>query len=259
MMHRALDNWKNIQLYLWLLFFAYLLHNGLETSYLAPLQIAFFYAGCAVLLLLLIAGLLPGNTQEAPPLPGGLHLRLALETLSHGVPLLLILLAGMTTLNLNVATLRDGIQMRILDPNRSPTTLEESIQQLPPGGYLETSHLQLYGNPRLQQGVAVTLIGRLSRLQGKRLQESFPQWHGEAEVLLLYRFAIACCAADASPVAVLLENVPDGTAVQEEAWYEVRGKSRSLPGEERLLAIQVEQLQTIAPPKKPYLSWLEAN
>uniref|UniRef100_UPI00102B7563 hypothetical protein n=1 Tax=Candidatus Magnetaquicoccus inordinatus TaxID=2496818 RepID=UPI00102B7563 len=149
MMHRALHFWKNIQLYLWLLFFGYLISKGEESNYLAQLQSDLLYVGSALLLLILLAGLLPGSAQEGPSLGWRTHLQWAAESLAHAIPILLVLLAGVTTLNINSASLREGIQMRILDPNRSATFQADPLADPAPGSYLETTHLQLYGNPRL--------------------------------------------------------------------------------------------------------------
>ncbi|MBF0095731.1 MAG: hypothetical protein HQM04_01515 [Magnetococcales bacterium] len=256
MMHRALEHWKNVQLYLWLLFFGHLIANGQEEYYLAALQSDLLYAGGGVLLLLIIVGVLPNSALDVSPLGWRVHLQLALESLGHAIPLLLLFLAGVTSLNMSTATLRDGIQMRILDPNQATREVGDVLAALSPGEHLEVTHLQLYGNPRLQEGAPVVLIGRLSRLQGERLREFFPEW-SDRSVVLLYRFAIACCAADASPVAVVLEQLPNSPEVKEEEWYEVRGTTRSMPGEQRLLAVRVERIEAIPPPKRPYLSWLD--
>lgn len=249
--------WKEVQLYGWLVFIAYMLLDGRDESYLAPLQHKILLAGGGVLFLVLVASLTGKSTPNGIGFDWKGHLALAVESVGHWTPLIVVALMGVTTLNMNPEALRNGIQMRVLDPNRVEEDISSRLEYLRPGEYFETTHIQLYTHPDLASGVSVSLIGRISRLQGDKAREVLPARNKGEELVLLYRLAIACCAADASPLAVILEGISPEVAFSEKGWFRVQGVTRQPSDESRFIILQVEHFETISPPDKPYLSWLD--
>ncbi len=74
-----------------------------------------------------------------------------------------------------------------------------------------------------------------------------------ANYLMLSRFVITCCAADAYPVALPVKFTGDRTTYLQDSWLQVKGKAIvETFGNSRQLAIEATQLQPISAPKNPY-------
>lgn len=256
-MEGALRRWKSIQLFGWVGFIVYMVLTGRDESYLAPLQHQILLAGGGLLFLVLVADLTGKSSDGGRSVGWRNHLALGVESLGHWTPLIVVALIGVTTLNMDAATLRNSIQMRVFDPNRVPEDLEDKLANLNPGDYLEINHIQLYSHEALASEAPVALTGRIGRLRADQMREALPSWDKEEGVMLLYRFAIACCAADATPLAVVLEGLPPETSFTEEGWFQVRGVTRTLSDDSHLIAIRVDHFEAIPVPDKPYLSWLD--
>lgn len=73
------------------------------------------------------------------------------------------------------------------------------------------------------------------------------------EYLLLSRFVITCCAADAYPVGLPVKLSASRQAYPADTWLEVEGKmiTENL-GDKRQLTIQASSLKQISEPKNPY-------
>lgn len=73
------------------------------------------------------------------------------------------------------------------------------------------------------------------------------------EYLLLSRFVITCCAADAYPVGLPVKLTASRQAYPADTWLEVEGKmiTENL-GNKRQLTIQASSLKQISEPKNPY-------
>lgn len=253
--------WKELQLAGWLLFLGYMILTGKDQNYLAPLQHLILLAGGGVLFLVFLVGFLAGFLD--PPQPTETirldksGLLLALESVGHWIPMLVVWMMGVTTLNMDLATMRNNIQMRVLDVNRTPEDLSARLRRLKPGEYLEVTHIQLYSNPQLESNVRISLIGRAIRLNAEQHQKAFPDEVFQENRVLFYRFAIACCAADASPLSVFLEGVPAVASLADEGWYRVQGVTRT-SRESGPVMVLVDHLEEISAPDKPFLSWLDA-
>jgi uncharacterized repeat protein (TIGR03943 family) len=75
------------------------------------------------------------------------------------------------------------------------------------------------------------------------------------EYLLLSRFVITCCAADAYPIALTVKFTGNRQTYPQDSWLEVKGKMsvETLEGK-RQLVVAATQLTPIPPPKNPYES-----
>jgi uncharacterized repeat protein (TIGR03943 family) len=74
-----------------------------------------------------------------------------------------------------------------------------------------------------------------------------------ANYLLLSRFVITCCAADAYPVSLPVKIVGDRQTYPQDSWLQVKGKAsvETISGN-RQLVIAATDLQPIPVPKNPY-------
>ncbi len=74
-----------------------------------------------------------------------------------------------------------------------------------------------------------------------------------ANYLMLSRFVITCCAADAYPVALPVKFTGDRTTYPQDSWLQVKGKAIvETFGGTRQLVIAATELQPIPAPKNPY-------
>ncbi len=257
-MTRSHHMWKDLQLFGWLVFFLYMILWGRDQSYLAELQGDILLVGTILLVIVLLVDFSWKRGQAGRPLSWRYHAALASETAVHWAPLLLVWIMGVTTLNLDVGSLRDGIQMRVYDP--LPREERFNLALLEPGEYFSVTLVDLYGGDSLlDNGARVELIGRILPVTGEDVKDRFPERGEEQEVFLLYRYAMACCAADATPLAVVLENLPNGLRPKEGDWLKVRGVTRSVPGEKKILVVRVNAVEFIPEPRRPYLSWLDSR
>jgi uncharacterized repeat protein (TIGR03943 family) len=71
--------------------------------------------------------------------------------------------------------------------------------------------------------------------------------------LLLTRFILTCCAADAYPIALPVQITSDTSPYQPDSWLQVQGKmaTATLEGKRQLVVIATA-IQPISPPKNPY-------
>jgi uncharacterized repeat protein (TIGR03943 family) len=74
-----------------------------------------------------------------------------------------------------------------------------------------------------------------------------------ANYLLLSRFVITCCAADAYPVSIPVKFTGDRQQYPQDSWLQVKGKAIvETFAQRRQLVIEANQVQPIAVPKNPY-------
>lgn len=111
----------------------------------------------------------------------------------------------------------------------------------------ETSLLTLYLEADKYEGRRITLVGRLAK-ENPQVVEML----GEAQPLL-FRFVINCCAADASPVALVLEG--DGAeSLRDDDWIEATGTFRIRKVERyELLVLEKATIRATKAPPQPYL------
>lgn len=109
-----------------------------------------------------------------------------------------------------------------------------------PGG--ETTLLDVVMSPEQYDGTEVTLVGRISK------SDKWPDEH-----MMLFRFVVVCCAADARPVGVLVHG-DQFEDVADDAWLEVRGMLRIAQFDATdELVVDAREIKRIDPPARPYL------
>lgn len=112
--------------------------------------------------------------------------------------------------------------------------------------------LELYF-PKKHPGVTrIETIGRLMIPTAEELKNAPPEMDRADLRFLLYRHVMTCCAADASPVFVVLRgHDPDGLKIDE--WVRVTGTWVAAPALGDMAKIVVDGLAVIAAPKDPFL------
>jgi len=107
--------------------------------------------------------------------------------------------------------------------------------------------LDLYYMPAIYEGKRVKLIGMLHK-NDPRVKKDFGR-----NMLIVFRFVITCCAADASPVALLVDgkDLPD---LSENSWVEVEGTFNTKEKNGRRVAVlEKSSMKKTAQPRQPYL------
>lgn len=73
------------------------------------------------------------------------------------------------------------------------------------------------------------------------------------EYLLISRFVITCCAADAYPIGLPVKLKGNRDAYPADTWLEVKGQMiTETLAEKRQLVIEAETLKKISEPENPY-------
>ncbi|MBF0625258.1 MAG: hypothetical protein HQL82_10690 [Magnetococcales bacterium] len=251
--------WSNLQLLGWLSFFGWIIWKEYDQYYLAELQADILLSGFLLLALVFVAGALApagcGCDHAAPPAGNG-FLR-AVETTGHFLPMILFLLVGATSLSLKDSGAGDGA-IKVLMPDVTQDEQElPDLAAVPPGQYLGVTLIDLYSSNHYDADAPVELVGRLHHLtpeDGKRLATDAG---GPAPRTLLYRFAMACCAADSAPLPLVLEGQgPDEAVAKSGIWVRIRGRTQVFREDPKLLALRVEHWQEVPEPARPFLNWL---
>ncbi|MBF0188329.1 MAG: hypothetical protein HQL50_10445 [Magnetococcales bacterium] len=255
------NRWPDLQLFGWLLFFGIILYGGYELQYLADLQADILLAGTILLGIVFIVGLL------TPALEGGCDCHhdhdhdhtdsrglfpKLLESLGHFAPLLIFATVGVTTLT-PTGSINPFATMRLAGPG-SQQSLPD-LSTLEPGSYYSANLTQFYATDAFDDNAPVAVVGRLLTLSDEDRQRLYPDKQGT--ITLIYRHAIACCAADASPVGAALSNLPADHGIPDNAWIRVEGRTALFSEQPRMLSIKVESIKRVPEPDRVYLNWLQ--
>lgn len=228
--------------------------NGLG-SYLAPWQHPLVYAAGAVFALLTALSWWGGSAPNTETDATHQHPRhqptdVLLQTLVHCLPIFLIAGLGVTTLG-NQALSTDGFSA----PRQRVTTVGDpskpaAATPTAPDQVQESTLSELYASdtpPHLVSLIAMAYSPTAAD------QHRLPAaWHDIHIAMLLYRFEVTCCAADASPIYAILSGVepaayPNGT------WLRVTGSVTPPKEPVNLATITVSKIERVPEPLDPYL------
>jgi uncharacterized repeat protein (TIGR03943 family) len=71
--------------------------------------------------------------------------------------------------------------------------------------------------------------------------------------LLLTRFILTCCAADAYPIALPVQLTGSSSLYKPDSWLQIQGKMATVTLEgKRQLVVIATAVQPISPPQNPY-------
>jgi hypothetical protein len=137
-------------------------------------------------------------------------------------------------------------------PVRKPESRHLSAPSLPAAEYLQTDLVKLFTRRNQPPDAPITVVGRLHRVKGDDivLPEGIEPRQAD---LVLYRFAIWCCIADAVPVTAILKDVKR-RELPDDAWVQLSGKLGYTGPEHDIPLIRVDRIEPIAEPEDPYLT-----
>lgn len=134
------------------------------------------------------------------------------------------------------------------DPTAAPTTARDPA--IP--GAMTLPLMELY-YPKKHPGVTrVETIGRLMIPTQEEIDKVPPEVDRTDLKLLLYRYVMTCCAADAAPVFVVLRGRDVGE-LKVDDWVKVTGTWIPAPGLGDMAKIEVDSLTVIEQPAEPFL------
>ena len=179
---------------------------------------------------------------------GGLTLPMVLV---HITPLLLYWAVGPASLSLQ-SKASDSLSGLL---KALPAQEQKAPQkEFTPDGYLITDLGRLHSGYKEKHllPAKVRLIGQIHTVPPDKLG-TIPKALAAAGVRsYLYRFMIACCAADALPVSVaLLSDKP--LAATPGMWFEIKGRPRIIKDKQEHIALRVDSLIQVPKPKTPYI------
>ncbi len=134
------------------------------------------------------------------------------------------------------------------DPTAAPTTAKDPA--IP--GAVTLALMELY-YPKKHPGVTrVETIGRLMIPTQEEIDQVPPELDRADLKLLLYRYVMTCCAADAAPVFVVLRGRDVGE-LKVDDWVKITGTWIPAPGLGDMAKIEVDSLTVIEQPAEPFL------
>jgi len=223
---------QSLLFFAWTAAMAVLLVGGGWAQYVGPTFQLFMGIGLLLFLAFGIVAWTASQNTTPPPVPLGSFLLLVL-------PLFVLAATGSESLGGDAySTRKQGgsrSSFRATRPSLFPTPVG--------GGPIETSTLELNEFGDSFEGLTVKFSGRVAKDE---------RWG--PEFFVLYRFQIVCCAADAIPVAVLVENTPK-IAAQKDDWLEVTGRfGIEQKNEQSIPTVRKTILRKIPAPERPYLN-----
>lgn len=275
----------------WMAFLAVLLAGGGYASYIAAWQQSVLIAATAVFGLLVLADAVinrhgDGHGHEHHDHGSTPMTDQWVQTLVHLLPLFLFLTMGVTTLgSQSVASLTRPAPVSVLtsrhattpaatstDPGSTTPSIRTAAPTTLPDAPTPAEPLALppaAGDPALPPAVPLPLmdlyfpgkhvgvtrietIGRLMIPTPEEVAQVPPEVDRDDLRLLLYRYVMTCCAADAQPVFVVLRRQdPSGFAVDD--WVSVTGTWIPAAGQGDMAKIEVDSLRRIEQPAEPFL------
>jgi hypothetical protein len=221
-----------------------MLSCGGLSSYLAGWQHPLAYTACGVFAFLCLLSWSGGNrTADGPDTHA--HGRrqpadLVFQTLVHCLPIFLIAGLGVTSLG-NQAMATSGFTA--LRPRIASKGLVNPAQ--------ECTLLDLYASdtPPTQ----VTVVAMAYTPTAADLGKLPNSWHDVQIPMLLYRFEIMCCAADASPIYAIVTGI-DPTRYPNGTWLRVTGTITRAREPINLVTVAPTQVDVVPVPEDPYLT-----
>lgn len=259
------------QLLAWLAWLGLLLAGGYYRQYLAGWQGWPLLAALAVLLVLFLASFMDKTPETATCLHGHDHGPRPSwpQTLAHWSPLLIFLALGPVSL----AGVSAGGGLEQAAAAQDAPSAEPDLPELEPAPGVEMVEPGDQGQAGQEGALKVNLLSLFSLMKDGGLSSPRVEVEGRVHFLsplerekvsralgvkgievVLYRYQIICCAADAQPIAVILQGgLPEGLANHD--WARVRGVAQRQQSKRKLpvLSLSVEELVKISPPAQPYL------
>jgi len=243
----------------WIVYLAVIIASGGLGSYLASWQHGLVFAATMAFALLMV-----GAWWGTAAVPQENHRReeqkpfdQLIQTLVHCLPLFLISGLGITSLGghaLNLSTIMAPENIPTTEAPLDPASGNQPLANLTAKDLslrdltiadVYTKNLKLLGE--------MTVIGMLYRPNDADYERLPGSLTRAAVPLLLYRYQITCCAADATPIFLALLGF-DPQKYPNDTWVRVTGRITPPQPPNNIGTIQATEVITVSPPSEQYLS-----
>ncbi len=228
----------HLRLAAWVILLLVMILGGFERYYVTGWNTPILAVAAVGLALLFTAGLLEPSR--------GKHIERGvaawMETMTHYLPLILFLALGPTMPTMGRLSKFDYTARGV-----------SNVPAQTGSGPMSVSLLDLHASHARLDGLPIEVIGTghlLSETDRKALPPSAT--HRDVRAIL-YRYMISCCAADATTVSAVLNNV-DAATIREDQWYRVRGRAQYVAEGLNVPFIEVDAIEPIEAPHNPYLN-----
>lgn len=246
----------------WMTYLAMVIFSGGLSSFLASWQHGLVIAATACFALLMLGswwGAQTGAPQGAAQPEHHQHETKSpadqlIHTLVHCMPLFLISALGVTSLGGHAFDVAAATSARQEAVRKNEVPGNNPLRDLKPHDPLQrpVTISDIYA-PKAIFPANIDVIGMIyrptdtdyERLPGSLTRETVP--------LLLYRFQITCCAADASPIFLALQGL-DPQKYPNDTWVTVKGRLTPPSPPNNIGSLDVITVELISTPSEQYLS-----
>ncbi|MCX5759753.1 MAG: hypothetical protein NTU83_14865, partial [Candidatus Hydrogenedentes bacterium] len=227
----------HLRLAAWVILLLVMIVGGFERYYVTGWNTPILAVAAVGLAILFTAGLLEPSRRE----PAERGIAAWMETIAHYLPLILFLTLGPTIPAMGRLSKFDYTARGV-----------SNIPVQTGSGPLSVSLLDLHASHTRLDGLSIEVIGT-GHLLSETDRKALPPSAAHRDVrAILYRYMITCCAADATTVSAVLNDV-DAAAIREDQWYRVRGRAQYVAEGFNVPFIAVDMIEPIEAPHNPYL------
>ena len=225
-------NLRQIVLFIWVLTFSYLIWDDNYTLFIKPSFGFLIYSGLIIGVLFAIGSFL--DSHESPR--SGTEILNALFII---LPVIFIFSTGDKTLNSATLSKRTLVMPSSLGGEATPP-IPDAYDELETDKEIEISLSELLRNWKRYSGKRVALEGLF-----------YNAIEDEKSNPMLFKYLVSCCAADALPVAIFLENA-DISPFANDDWVKVEGvvSLRKQNGTHDAIYMTVNSIKKIPKPSK---------
>lgn len=246
----------------WITYLAIVIFSGGLSSYLAQWQHVLVISATVTFVLLMLGSWWGTQTRSKTGTPQADHHQhetrsptdQLIQTLVHCLPLFLISALGITSLGGHAFNIAAATSARQQANPADPVPGNNPLNDLPPGSTIQgpLTIADVYAAKTILPA-EIEIIGMTyrptdadyERLPGSLTRQSVP--------LLLYRYQITCCAADASPIFLALIGF-DPLTYPNDTWVTVKGRLTPPSPPNNIGRLDVISVVPTATPSEQYLS-----
>ena len=242
---------RQLRLFAWLLLFVVMFAGNYLRYYLSAWNAHVLACGAVVLGLVLLAGFLVKRASLFRRGSPANAIEEWVETSCHLIPLFLFAAVGPS-----MPDLRTMSAAAFMPYPQRAAQQPRVAEKARPGEWLSASILDLHFSRERYEGEPIEVLGRVHVLTESDRKALPAAAAGKDVRVILYRYAITCCAADATPVSAVLQKA-DIANVRDDAWCKVRARSHFVAEGLDVPFLEVEAFEEVPEPINPYLSAVE--
>jgi uncharacterized repeat protein (TIGR03943 family) len=239
----------HLRLAAWIVLLAAMFAGRFYRFYIAGWNAWILAVAGLVLAAIFGVGFLPGPVTA--PARRGSAIKDWFETSCHFLPLLMFAVVGPSMPDLS--TMRSTTFMAFA---ARAEAAPKPAGKPAAGDYLSVSLTDLRVSRDRLSGTTVEVLGKVHILTESDRAALPPEAQGKDIQVILYRYVITCCVADATPISAVIVGAST-SGLHDDAWYRVRGRVADAVEGLDVPFIRIDTLQEIPEPVSPYLSGVD--